>query len=316
MCIYLKISNRYSHLFSIDLINFEYRHCPKVVFFLSIGMPPQQPPNFIYTMRYLLKVSLIFFVFTIAFFTIADATPQNDNSDPQIEHNDRVQQLVNYFETKNLDLETHLKDSRFSLYDDIGGRFRNSAEKKTPTLQEYQRILGFDTKKVKIREFMETYTAELQEAEESYDIPKYVISAIIGLESNFGAVVGSYNPLNVYVSMYSENYRADFARAQLEELLIFTQERNIDVFELKSSYAGAMAFAQFIPYSLNRWFVGDDIFDMRNNILSVANYLAHFKEITGDIQGAVFRYNPSSLYRDAVLSLADEAETFFASQQE
>jgi len=267
-------------------------------------------------MRYLLKVSLIFFVFTIAFFTIADATPQNDNSDPQIEHNDRVQQLVNYFETKNLDLETHLKDSRFSLYDDIGGRFRNSAEKKTPTLQEYQRILGFDTKKVKIREFMETYTAELQEAEESYDIPKYVISAIIGLESNFGAVVGSYNPLNVYVSMYSENYRADFARAQLEELLIFTQERNIDVFELKSSYAGAMAFAQFIPYSLNRWFVGDDIFDMRNNILSVANYLAHFKEITGDIQGAVFRYNPSSLYRDAVLSLADEAETFFASQQE
>ncbi|HMB40797.1 MAG TPA: lytic murein transglycosylase [Balneolaceae bacterium] len=235
---------------------------------------------------------------------------------PAMEYNDRVKQLISYFESNNLDLETHLKDSRFSLYDDIGGRFRNSAERKTPTLKEYQRILGFDTKKVKIREFMETYSAALEEAEESYDIPKYVISAIIGLESNFGAVVGSYNPLNVYVSMYSEDYRAEFARAQLEELLIFTSERNIDVFELKSSYAGAMAFAQFIPYSLNRWFVGDDIFDMRNNILSVANYLAHFKNITGDIQGAVFRYNPSSLYRDAVLSLADEAETYFVSQQE
>ncbi len=267
-------------------------------------------------MRYLLKLSLIFFVSPILFFSIVDAKPQSESINPETDYNDRVQELVIYLESKNLDLKTHLKDSRFSLYDDIGGRFRNSAEKKTPTLKEYQKILGFETKKVKIREFMETYSAELEEAEESYDIPKYVISAIIGLESNFGAVVGSYNPLNVYVSMYSEDYRSDFARAQLEELLIFTQERNIDVFELKSSYAGAMAFAQFIPYSLNRWFVGDDIFDMRNNILSVANYLAHFKEITGDIEGAVFRYNPSSLYRDAVLSLADEAETYFASQQE
>lgn len=267
-------------------------------------------------MRYLLKISLIFLLIQTLFFINAVATPQQDTSETELNYNDRVQQLVEYLKAKELDLESHLKDPRFSLYDDIGGRFRNSAEKKTPTLQEYQRILGFDTKKVKIREFMETYAEELDEAEESYNIPKYVISAIIGLESNFGAVVGSYNPLNVYVSMYSENYRADFARAQLEELLIFTKERNIDVFELKSSYAGAMAFAQFIPYSLNRWFVGDDIFDMRNNILSVANYLAHFKNITGDIQGAVFRYNPSSLYRDAVLSLADEAEMYFVSKQE
>jgi len=265
-------------------------------------------------MRYLLKLSLIFFVLIII--SSAKNSSVAQQAGPAMEYNDRVKQLISYFESNNLDLETHLKDSRFSLYDDIGGRFRNSAERKTPTLEEYQRILGFDTKKVKIREFMETYSAALEEAEESYDIPKYVISAIIGLESNFGAVVGSYNPLNVYVSMYSEDYRAEFARAQLEELLIFTSERNIDVFELKSSYAGAMAFAQFIPYSLNRWFVGDDIFDMRNNILSVANYLAHFKNITGDIQGAVFRYNPSSLYRDAVLSLADEAETYFVSQQE
>lgn len=265
-------------------------------------------------MRYLFKLSLIFFVFCFFSLTTNNAFAQQVPS--VAEENNRVGELVEYFERKNLDLNTHLRDSRFSLYDDIGGRFRNSAERKTPTLEEYQRILGFDTKKVKIREFMETYSAELEEAEESYDIPKYVISAIIGLESNFGSVIGSYNPLNVYVSMYSEDYRADFARAQLEELLIFTNERNIDVFELKSSYAGAMAFAQFIPYSLNRWFVGDDIFDMRNNILSVANYLAHFKNITGDINGAVFRYNPSSLYRDAVLSLANEAETYFVSQQE
>ncbi|MDX1642614.1 MAG: lytic murein transglycosylase, partial [Balneolaceae bacterium] len=86
----------------------------------------------------------------------------------------------------------------------------------------------------------------------------------------------------------------------------------LDVFELKSSYAGAMSYGQFIPYSINRWFVGDDIFDMENNIHSIANYLAHFYEITGSLEGAVFRYNPSSLYRDAVLALAEEAEKEYA----
>lgn len=264
-------------------------------------------------MRHFLKLSLIFFV--LHSFSLLNNGLFAQQAPFITESNDRVAELVTYFDSKNLDLETHLKDSRFSLYDNISGRFINSAERKTPTLEEYQRILGFETKKLTIREFMDTYSDDLEEAENSYDIPKFVISAIIGLESNFGSVIGSYNPLNVYVSMYSEDYRADFARAQLEELLIFTEERNIDVFELKSSYAGAMAFGQFIPYSLNRWFVGDDIFDMRNNILSVANYLAYFKDITGDIEGAVFRYNPSSLYRDAVLSLANEAEAYYVSQQ-
>lgn len=222
--------------------------------------------------------------------------------------NERVRELVTYFKTKDLDLESLLGDDRFELYDELSSRFINSAERKTPTLEEYKKILNFDAKKVAIREFMQSHHQSLKEAESKYGIPTYVISAIIGLESNFGSVIGRYNPLNVYVSMYSEDYRSQFARAQLEELLIFIRDRDIDVFELKSSYAGAMSYAQFIPYSLNRWFVGDDIFDMHNNIQSVANYLSHFKNITGTIEGAVYRYNPSSLYRDTVMALAEEAE--------
>lgn len=43
------------------------------------------------------------------------------------------------------------------------------------------------------------------------------------------------------------------ALAQLEELLEFVEKKNMDVLSMKSSYAGAMSYAQFIPYSLNRW---------------------------------------------------------------
>lgn len=220
----------------------------------------------------------------------------------------RLTSLIEYLESKDLDLKTHLDHPQFEIYDGIGDRFRKSAEKKIGTLEDYQRVLGFDDKKRRIGDFMATHSSSLQEAQDTYQIPKYVIAAIIGIESDFGQNIGRYNPLNVYVSMYTEDYRADFAKAQLEELLIFTNRNNIDVFELKSSYAGAMSYGQFIPYSINRWFVGDDIFDMTNNIHSIANYLAHFYEITGSLEGAVYRYNPSSLYRDAVLALANEAE--------
>ncbi|MEX2574600.1 MAG: lytic murein transglycosylase [Balneolaceae bacterium] len=224
---------------------------------------------------------------------------------------DSLTSLIEYFEQNGFQIKELLADSRFEIYEGIGDRFRHSAERKSLSLDEYKNVLGFEDKRSRITGFINENNDQLTKAEADYDISRYVIAAIIGIESDFGKNIGRFNPFNAYVSMYAEGYRGDFARAQLEELLKFTTRNNIDVFELKSSYAGAMSFAQFIPYSVNKWFVGDDIFDMNNNILSVANYLAHFKEITGSLDGAVFRYNPSRLYTDAVLDLAKEAEDIY-----
>ncbi|MEL7834512.1 lytic murein transglycosylase [Fodinibius sp. Rm-B-1B1-1] len=215
--------------------------------------------------------------------------------------------LVNYMQEKGFDINPLLEDSRFEIYEDIAERFKKSAEKKSHTLDSYKRILGFDSKARQLDQFIEEHSEQLNKAEQQYGISASVIAAIIGIESDFGRNIGSYNPFNAYVSMYANEYRQEFAKAQIVELLEFTERHNIDVFELKSSYAGAMAYAQFIPYSLNKWFVGDDIFDMTNNIMSVANYLAYFKKRTGDIETAVLRYNPSSLYTQAVLDLAKQA---------
>jgi hypothetical protein len=244
--------------------------------------------------------------------SINDSIDSLDNQNSEQVYPARITSLIEYFDSKNIDIKPLLDDPNFEIYDGIGDRFRRSAERKIGSLEDYLRVLGYDDKKRRIGDFMNNYSNALQEAEKTYNIPKYVIAAIIGIESDFGQNIGSYNPLNVYVSMYNEDYRADFAKAQLEELLLFTNRNNIDVFELKSSYAGAMSYGQFIPYSINHWFVGDDIFDMENNIHSIGNYLAHFYEVTGSLEGAVYRYNPSSLYRDAVLTLADAAEQTYS----
>lgn len=225
---------------------------------------------------------------------------------------DNLTSLTDYFKKEGFDLSTLLQDSRFEIYESIGDRFRKSAEVKSVDIEQYKRILNFDDKQKHIVEFVRGHSEQLKKAEETYNISRYVISAIIGIESDFGKNLGRYNPFNTYVSMYLVGYRQDFAKAQLRELLLFTDRKNIDVLELKSSYAGAMSAAQFIPYSLNKWFVGDDIFDINNNILSVANYLAYFLERTGSIEKAVLRYNPSSLYTKAVLDLAENTRAHFS----
>lgn len=220
------------------------------------------------------------------------------------------EKLIQHFEKKGVDIKPYFEDSRFELIDGITKKFTRSAEVKIDSFEKYQKVLGYDNKKNKISSFYATHREELSKAEEVYGIPKEVIIGILGVESEFGKFEGKYNPFNAYVSMIAEGHRAKFALAQLEELIEWAEKREVDILALKSSYAGAMSYAQFIPWSLNRWFVGDDLYNMTNNIYSVAKYLAHFKDITGSVEKAILRYNNSTLYQQAVLGLAEDAKAF------
>lgn len=219
----------------------------------------------------------------------------------------KLDQITAHYQELGFNITPMLKDSRFKIYEGIDERFIGSAENTTPTLAEYKEILEFNEKAAKIDNFIDQHIAAFNQAESQYGISKYIIAAVLGIESNFGKNIGSHDPFNVYISMMVVDYRADFARAQLKHLLMFVERENIDVHTLKSSYAGAMSYAQFIPYSVNKWWVGDELFNMKNNILSIANYLAYFKERTDDKATMIMRYNPSSLYTNIILDLAEAA---------
>jgi membrane-bound lytic murein transglycosylase B len=240
------------------------------------------------------------------FFIVMPLPALASNPDPD-KMKENIKELAKYFEAKGYAFNKMIEDSRFKLVEDITGKFTRAAEIKIENFEDYQSVINYERKRDKIRNFMNEYAAELESAEKKYGIPKHVIAGIIGIESEFGRYRGSYNPFNAYVSMYAEGHRSEFAKAQLEELLIFAKNNELDVLAMESSYAGAMSYAQFIPYSLNRWWVGKDLYHMPNNIKSVANYLAHFKGVTGSVEKAVFRYNPSTMYTKVVLALADEA---------
>lgn len=220
----------------------------------------------------------------------------------------RLQQLVDHFEHKGIDIQPHINDQRFALVNDITSKFTRAVEIKIESFEDYKKVIKYDRKKDKISYFYSEYHKELNTAEAEYGIPKEVIIGILAVESEFGRYKGSYNPFNAYVSMYVEEYRTKWSLAQLEELLKFSEKKKLDIHEMKSSYAGAMSYAQFIPWSLNRFWVGSELYHMPDNINSIANYLAHYKKVTGSLDKSVLRYNPSFMYQKAVLALAEDAE--------
>jgi soluble lytic murein transglycosylase-like protein len=70
-----------------------------------------------------------------------------------------------------------------------------------------------------------------------------------------------------------------------------------------ASSAGAQGPMQFIPSTWRAYGLGGDIHDPHDAILAAANYL-HASGAPRDYRRALFRFNPSSLYVDAVLRYA------------
>jgi len=81
------------------------------------------------------------------------------------------------------------------------------------------------------------------------------------------------------------------------------------------STVGAQGPMQFIPSTWAAYGMGGDIQDPRDAILGAANYL-HASGAPRDYRRALYAYNPSSLYVDAVLAYADrirrDSRNFFA----
>ena len=70
-----------------------------------------------------------------------------------------------------------------------------------------------------------------------------------------------------------------------------------------SSTAGAQGPMQFIPSTWHAYGMGGNVHDPHDAILGAANYL-HANGAPADYPRALYRYNPSRLYVDAVLRYA------------
>ncbi|EED36336.1 lytic murein transglycosylase B [Luminiphilus syltensis NOR5-1B] len=111
-------------------------------------------------------------------------------------------------------------------------------------------------------------------------VPVEIITAIIGVETYYGRIAGSYRVVDALATLaFDYPKRSEFFTSELENFLVLAWESGKDPLQLKGSYAGAMGFGQFMPSSYRAYAVdydGDEVIDIWENpsdaIASVANY--------------------------------------------
>ena len=134
----------------------------------------------------------------------------------------------------------------------------NPAE-KTKTWDDYKAIF---IKKKRIQDgqdFIKKNSEVLQKAEDTYHVPKEVITAILGIETNYGKNMGNFRVLDSLTTLgFDDPRRSKFFKSELIQFFLLTRENNLDILKTKGSYAGAMGFSQFISSSYRAYAVDFD----------------------------------------------------------
>lgn len=164
----------------------------------------------------------------------------------------------------------------------------------TKTWAEYRPIFMTDRRIEGGRDFYLEHAELLQRVSTEYGVPAEIIVAIIGVETSYGRITGSYRVLDALTTLaFYYPPRSSYFSGELRRFLGLPDERGIslDLEQVKGSYAGAMGWGQFMPTSYATWAVDDDQdgrIDLwgsaRDICASIANYLVeHGWEAGGPI---------------------------------
>lgn len=145
---------------------------------------------------------------------------------------------------------------------------------------EYRKIFMTDERIDAGANFWREHEVELQRISNDTGVSIEILVGIIGVETYFGRITGSYRVLDA-LSTLAFDYppRSKFFRSELEHFLLLVREEQIDAASATGSYAGAMGRPQFMPSSYRAYAVDStddgkrDIWENWSDVIgSVANY--------------------------------------------
>ena len=123
---------------------------------------------------------------------------------------------------------------------------------------------------------------ELKEAQKQFNVSPYVITAIAGVETNYGSSTGNDRLLDSLGTLaFTHKARKYFFQTQLEAFILLAEKKHLfNVLSIKGSYAGAFGIPQFMPTSYIKYSVRykndnkpSNLFNAHDAIMSIANYL-------------------------------------------
>ncbi len=134
----------------------------------------------------------------------------------------------------------------------------------------------------------------LSQIEARYGVPREIVLAVWGMESNFGANRGKMQIIPSLATLAYDGRRGEMFQNQLIDALRILQAGDTDPEHMLGSWAGAMGHTQFMPTSYLDYavdFTGDgrrDIWsdDPTDSLASTANYLRRNGWVPGQAWGA------------------------------
>ncbi len=164
------------------------------------------------------------------------------------------------------------------------------AAEKTKTWKAYKSSFITNQRIDQGVKFIREHYIVFNAMEEEFGVPKEVVAAILGVETNYGSFTGKANVLNALSTLAFEHpRRGGFFSKELIEYIVLCKERGWNPTDLKGSYAGAMGLSQFMPSNYRQLSVDgnkDGVIDLLNPadaIYSTANYLAHYGYRAGEL---------------------------------
>ncbi len=163
------------------------------------------------------------------------------------------------------------------------------------------------------------HQAAIDAAATRYGVHSSIITAIWGMESNYGSNFGSFRAVDALATLGFEGRRAAWARSELLAALRILDQGDISDERMVGSWAGAMGNTQFLPSVFLAYAVdadGDGHRDIWGSIpdvaASTANFLARMGWQAGQPWGVEVRLPPGFDYARAEQNVRQAAAQWAA----
>ena len=176
----------------------------------------------------------------------------------------------------------------------------------TWTWDRYKKLFLEEKRIANGKLFLSKHNDLFNRVENEFGVPREIITSILGVETRYGKIKGSYKVLDSLATLgFDFPRRSKFFKSELIQFFRLTRENNLDILSIQGSYAGAMGYGQFISSSYRAYAVdydGDGYADLFNSVpdavASIANYLKiHGWKRNGNIVQKVTLNNVNKLYK-------------------
>lgn len=165
-------------------------------------------------------------------------------------------------------------------FDEKAVRFsRSQPEYKTPVWD----YMAFLVDEERIRDgiaALRKHSKTLRRAEKAYGIDRHILTALWGVESDYGKVKGDFFIPHALANIVCAGRKATYFRSELIAALNLVSRGDLKLGDLKGSWAGAFGQTQFMPTTYQRLAVDFDrngrrdlVHSVPDAIASAANYL-------------------------------------------